>query len=188
MFTNSPRFSRPRSPTEKISKSEKSAKNAAKDLLYLDYLKMSENMDFNEMVQQKAIFVTGKDNQGRPVIAIYGDRIFTKEFFQDMERSLLYIIRTLHPIVQSEYIIVYIHSSFEAKNTPSFQFLKRAYEIFNRQYKKNLKQLYIVKPSKWLKFILYCFRPFISAKFWKKLMYVDDINGVYKYLDSIKLL
>lgn len=50
-----------------------------------------------------------------------------------MERMLLFIIQLLDPIVQTEYVMIYVHSSINSRNSPSFTFLKSAYEIFNRQ-------------------------------------------------------
>lgn len=94
------------------------------------------------------------------------------------------------------------------------------------RYKKNLKQLYIIHPTMWVKGIMKLFKPFISryllqiyiyiyvpvvlaysssslllfyllifylphlcSKFWQKVVYVQDIHDIYKFInkDQLKL-
>lgn len=48
----------------------------------------------------------------------------------------------------------------------------------NSRYKKNLKQLYIVHPTVWIKMTFRLFKPFLSNKFWKKLIYIEQTAGI----------
>lgn len=43
-----------------------------------------------------------------------------------------------------------------AENRPSFSMLRRMYGIFNRKYKKNMKDMYIVNPVRELAVIFAC--------------------------------
>jgi len=67
--------------------------------------------------------------------------------------------------------------------------LRKMYSIFNRKYKKNLKALYIIHPTVWVKLIFRLFKPFISNKFWRKLVYIDEGIDIFNYfpLDQISL-
>lgn len=54
-------------------------------------------------------------------------------------------------------------------------------------YKKNLKTLYIIHPNRWIRGLLKLSRPFISAKFWKKVVSVDNIDDIYKTIDQTEI-
>ena len=55
------------------------------------------------------------------------------------------------------------------------------------RYKKNLKRLFIVHPSFWVKMMFGLCRPFISSKFWKKLSYIDDLAELYSFIPRSEL-
>lgn len=44
-------------------------------------------------------------------------------------------------------------------------------------------------PTFWIKTTFKLFRPFLSQKFWQKLVYINEINELYKYIhrDQISL-
>ncbi|XP_046545805.1 uncharacterized protein LOC124255898 [Haliotis rubra] len=50
------------------------------------------------------------------------------------------------------------------------------------QYKKNLKALYLVHPTNFIKILWNIFKPFISAKFGRKMMYVDYLMELKNHL------
>lgn len=47
--------------------------------------------------------------------------------------------------------------------------------MLSHRYKKNLKQLFVVQATWWVKLVLKFFRPFISAKFWKYDFFVFHV-------------
>lgn len=49
-----------------------------------------------------------------------------------------------------------------------------------RKYKKNLKAAYIIHASTLVRMTLKLFKPFISSKFWKKLVYIDQVTDIYQ--------
>ncbi|KAL1478397.1 hypothetical protein MTO96_035043 [Rhipicephalus appendiculatus] len=59
---------------------------------------------------------------------------------------------------------------------PSFGWLKRCYQMIDRRLRKNLKGLYLVHPTFWLKTIVIMTRPFISSKFSRKLRFVYSLE------------
>lgn len=73
-------------------------------------------------------------------------------------------------------------------NLPTFTWMKRCYQMIDRKLRKNLKILYLVKPTFWLKTIVIMCKPFISAKFSKKLRFVDGMNNLRKCLPVDKLI
>ncbi len=46
------------------------------------------------------------------------------------------------------------------------------------RYKKNLKALYLVHPTRFIRFIWNIFKPFISVKFERKLHYVNYLRDL----------
>jgi len=148
----------------------------------MDYLKQARITDFADIESLKAIYVAGYDRFGRPVVVFILDRLPVKQI--NMDKLFLYIINLMDPIVTSDYVFVFFHSPVDSEHRPTFAWLRNAYGLFNRKYKKNLKELHVVKPTRWLKFLAACFRPFLSSKFWKKLHYVEDIQSLQKHFNN----
>lgn len=89
---------------------------------------------------------------------------------------LLQFVACAHRCVQRDYTAaIIVHS---VPHRPSIAWLRRAYALLDRAYKKNLKQLYVVDASRWLRVLFALSRPFISPKFWRKVQYLvrADLN------------
>lgn len=43
-----------------------------------------------------------------------------------------------------------------------------------------MKNLYMVHPTFWVKSVVWMARPFISSKFWRKLVYVKTLGELYQ--------
>ncbi|XP_014681817.1 PREDICTED: uncharacterized protein LOC106821494 [Priapulus caudatus] len=109
-----------------------------------------------------------------------------------MDNLFLYVINTLEQLVAEDYMLVYLHSGSVGNNMPRFSWLKRCYQMIDRRYdyddprcyrvgtmmplRKNLKALYLVHPTFWLKTIVIMCRPFISHKFWNKLKFIYTLK------------
>lgn len=52
------------------------------------------------------------------------------------------------------------------------------------RYRKNLKNLLIVHPTMWMKMVFWVITPFVSSKFWQKLVYIDKLQ-VWKQTESL---
>jgi Rho GTPase-activating protein 1 len=100
-----------------------------------------------------------------------------------LDKLLLYFIKILDPVVNQEYVMIYVHTNSGSENIPKFAFLRKCYGIFSRKYKKNLKALYIVQPTSLVKGIAKLFKPFLSNKFWKKLFYITEIKELYQFMN-----
>lgn len=99
-----------------------------------------------------------------------------KDYEYVMDNLFLYVIVTLDELVAEDYVLIYLHGATERSNMPSFGWLKRCYQMIDRRLRKNLKGLYLVHPTFWLKTIVIMTRPFISSKFTRKLKFVYSLK------------
>lgn len=40
----------------------------------------------------------------------------------------------MDPVVESDYVMVYVHTNMSSENRPNFAWLRKMYSIFNRKY------------------------------------------------------
>ena len=52
------------------------------------------------------------------------------------------------------------------------------------RYKKNLKAVYAVHPTFWLKALTWFATPFVSKKFWKKYVEISALADLFRYLPA----
>ncbi|XP_067121755.1 uncharacterized protein [Centruroides vittatus] len=93
-----------------------------------------------------------------------------------MDNLFLYVLVTLDQLVAEDYVLIYLHGATQRSNMPSFGWLKRCYQMIDRRLRKNLKGLYLVHPTFWLKTIVIMTRPFVSTKFSRKLQFVSTLQ------------
>ena len=72
-----------------------------------------------------------------------------------------YVLATLDELVSEEYVLVYLHGGASSASSPTFSWLRRAYQLVDRRLRKTLKGLYLVHPSFWLRTVVALTRPFI---------------------------
>lgn len=97
------------------------------------------------------------------------------------------IIKEIEPYVENDYILVYFHQGLKEDNKPSAQFLWNSYKELDRNFRKNLKNLYVVHPTWFIRVIWNFFSPFISEKFRKKLVYISNLDELRQALGLSKL-
>uniref|UniRef100_A0A8D8KQ05 Protein prune homolog 2 n=1 Tax=Culex pipiens TaxID=7175 RepID=A0A8D8KQ05_CULPI len=97
-----------------------------------------------------------------------------------MNNLFLYVVKTLEQLVTEDYVLVYLHGGSSRNNVPPFPWLKKCYQLLDRRLRKSLKNLYMVHPTFWLKSVVWMARPFISSKFWRKLVYVKTLEELYQ--------
>lgn len=102
-----------------------------------------------------------------------------KDYNYVMNNLFYYVIKTLEQLVTDDYVLVYLHGASNRKNSPPFPFLKKCYQLLDRRLRKSLKSCYIVHPTFWLKSLIFMTRPFISSKFWRKMVYVPSLEELY---------
>uniref|UniRef100_A0A8D0HNF4 Rho GTPase activating protein 8 n=1 Tax=Sphenodon punctatus TaxID=8508 RepID=A0A8D0HNF4_SPHPU len=128
-------------------------------------------------------YLSGDDNSGRKVITFSCCRMPPSHQLNH-SRLLEYLKYTLDQYVENDYTVVYFHYGLNSRNKPSLSWLQSAYKEFDRKYKKNLKALYIVHPTNFIKILWKIFKPLISHKFGKKvtsLNYLSELSEHLKY-------
>ncbi|XP_057671604.1 rho GTPase-activating protein 8 isoform X1 [Diorhabda carinulata] len=141
---------------------------------------------FSEISKYGIVDVKGDDSDGRKIIVVYACKL---PQIKEIDHVLLlsYLKYTLESYVKQDYSLIYFHYGLTSKNKPSFGWLIQAYKAFDRNYKKNLKALYLVHPTSFLKFVSQVFRPLISAKFGKKLNYIHRLKELNAFIPIEKL-
>jgi len=142
---------------------------------------LTYDKDFSDVARYGIVDVVGDDTYGRKVIVVSACRLPSNKVL-DQNRFLRYLMYTLDQFVEEDYSLVYFHYGLNSQNKPSFRWLLQAYKAFDRKYKKNLKALYLVHPTKFIKVIWQLFKPFISIKFGEKMMYVNHLSELNNHL------
>ncbi|KAG8191792.1 hypothetical protein JTE90_026827 [Oedothorax gibbosus] len=140
-----------------------------------------EEADFSDIAQYGIIEIAGDDSYGRKVIVISACKLPSNKAFNHA-RFLRYLMHTLDQFVEADYTLVYFHYGLNSKNKLPLSWLWEAYKAFGRKYKKNLKALYLVHPTNFIRFVWKLFKPVISAKFGKKVMYVNYLHELKQHL------
>lgn len=94
---------------------------------------------------------------------------------------------TLDKYVEQDYSLVYLHCGLTRNNKPPTSWLWKAYKAFDRKYKKNLKALYLVHPTNFIRIVFQMLKPAISVKFGRKVMYFNYLHELQPHLDLDKL-
>ncbi|CAF1055464.1 unnamed protein product [Adineta ricciae] len=112
------------------------------------------------------------------VIAIYGcwlpDRRL-REYRYIMDQLFYYVYHQLDKLVTNDYILVYFHGATPKHRTPDFKILRKYYQMLNFRLRKNLRAVYVVHPTRWLRTLIAFSRPFFSNKFYHKVNYLFTI-------------
>lgn len=76
-----------------------------------------------------------------------------------------YVLTTLDQLVAEDYVLIYFHGATPKSCIPRFTWVKNCYQMIDRRLRKNLKRLYLVHPTLWLKAAVLMCRPFI--RYWR---------------------
>ena len=150
------------------------------EVAYAHYLAEAQKQDFTDLERLKFLYVGGMDDDGRSIVVLIGSNLPAKEC--DMDRVFLYALKTLDPVVEHDYVLVYIAANQSSANRPTFKWMRMAYGVFNRKYKKNLKKLYVVEASAWLRLVFNLFMGIVSRKFWAKVTFIKQVLDLFQYI------
>ncbi|KAL3173432.1 hypothetical protein MRX96_042096 [Rhipicephalus microplus] len=137
--------------------------------------------DFTDIECHGIVDIAGDDAYGRNVIVISACRLPPHKELNH-PKFLRYLMHTLDQFVESDYTLVYFHHGLNSKNKPSLGWLWTAFRAFDRKYKKNLKALYLVHPTGFVKILYQLFRPYISAKFGRKISYMNHLHELKQHV------
>ncbi|KPJ09131.1 Rho GTPase-activating protein 68F [Papilio machaon] len=155
--------------------------------VYAEIATTSQEYDyFAELARNGAIDVVGDDEVGRRIIVISACKLpSSKDLHPD--KLLRYLMCTLDKYVEQDYSVVYFHHGLTSQNKPPLSWLWKAYRAFDRKYKKNLKALYLVHPTNFIRIVWQMLRPAISVKFGRKMMYVNSLHELQQHLGLEKI-
>ncbi|XP_014218893.1 rho GTPase-activating protein 1 isoform X2 [Copidosoma floridanum] len=159
------------------------------DLAALDKEPLADEEDYNDIARLGIVEVVGDDSAGRKVIVVSACKLppVGKEAFNHA-KLLRYLTHTLDTFVEQDYSLVYFHHGLTSKNKPPLSWLWQAYKAFDRKYKKNLKALYLVHPTNFIRIVWQLFKPAISVKFGRKMMYVNYLDELAHYINLDQLI
>ena len=150
------------------------------EALYAQYLAEAQKHDYSDLEKMEFLYTCGLDDLGRTVVVLVGCNLPAKAC--DMDRVFLYFLKTLDPVVERDYVLVYVAANQSSANRPTFKWLRRAYTVFNRKYKKNLKKLYIVEAGNWIRMVFGLFMGVVSRKFRAKVLFVEKLQDIFQHL------
>ncbi|XP_058857949.1 rho GTPase-activating protein 1 [Acipenser ruthenus] len=142
---------------------------------------------YYDIARHQIVEVAGDDNYGRKVIVFNACRMPPNHEL-DHHKLLGYLKHTLDQYVESDYTLIYFHHGLTSENKPSLTWLRGAYREFDRKYKKNIKALYIVHPTTFIRTILILFKPFLSFKFGRKISYMNYLSELEEHVKCEQLV
>ncbi|XP_060980337.1 rho GTPase-activating protein 8 isoform X3 [Dama dama] len=142
---------------------------------------LSLSHPFYDVARHGILQVAGEDHFGRRVVTFCCCRMPPSHELNH-RRLLEYLKYTLDQYVESDYTIVYFHYGLSSRNKPSLRWLQSAYKEFDRRYKKNLKALYVVHPTNFIKILWTILKPLVSHKFGKKVTYFNYLSELREHL------
>ncbi|KAK3855669.1 hypothetical protein Pcinc_037946 [Petrolisthes cinctipes] len=141
---------------------------------------------FRDIAKHGIVDIVGDDTCGRKVVVVSACKLPSNKLFNH-EKFLKYLMFTLDQYVEQDYSLVYFHHGLNSKNKPPVSWLWSAYKALDRKYKKNLKALYLVHPTNFIRVVYNVFKPAISAKFGRKVLYVNYLHELQQHLPLSQL-
>ncbi|CAF1521450.1 unnamed protein product, partial [Didymodactylos carnosus] len=121
------------------------------------------------------------------IIAIYGcylpDRRL-REYRYIIDQLFYYVYHKLEKMVTNDYVLVYFHGATPKHRMPDLKFLRKCYQMINLRLRKNLRSVYVVHPTRWLRTVIALSRPFFSNKFYHKVRYMYTIAELERQLPN----
>eukprot|EP00092_Neocalanus_flemingeri_P033272 GFUD01036183.1.p1 GENE.GFUD01036183.1~~GFUD01036183.1.p1 ORF type:complete len:520 (+),score=159.53 GFUD01036183.1:131-1690(+) len=142
--------------------------------------------DFSDLSEYGIVDVVGDDKGGRKIIVVSACKFPPNKSF-DNQRFLRYLMATLDQYVDMDYSLVYFHHGLTSKTKPPLSWLWELYKVVDRRYKKNLKTCFIVHPTNFIRVVYNFFKPIISAKFGRKIQYVNRLSELSQSMNLDRL-
>jgi len=155
--------------------------------LYMNHLFKAQGMDLSDIARLNVIYEAGKDPSGRPIVMIVGNRLPLQRSLLD--RVFLYMIRVMDRIVENSYVVVYVHTNMESRDTPEFGWMKQIYNIMDYKYGDHLNSFFVVHPTFWLKIFEGVISTFMTNEnFWTKVRYIDKLDDLYDSIEQDQIV
>ncbi|ORX85902.1 Rho GTPase activation protein [Anaeromyces robustus] len=130
-------------------------------------------------IYKNLISTKGRDNKGHQIISLYLSNLPDPQVINyDLFSS--FAIKNLDNLVKNDYVLVLFCSDVIYK--PSWSWVIQTYKTLDRDYKKNLKSLYIVHPSFWTRVFVATFTKILSPKFGQKIVWINSLYQLSRYI------
>ncbi|PVU87201.1 hypothetical protein BB561_006438 [Smittium simulii] len=145
---------------------------------------MNLNEDLKTEIIPKLVQYGSLDFESKPLIVFSACYLPDPKIY-DYDFMVKLITFKLDAVVESDYSVV-LFAGGSQYNT-SITWLISAYQALKRDYKKNLKTLYIVHASFFTRLVFRAFAPLVSYKFAKKLFWIGNLYHL-KFLVPMKTI
>ncbi|KAI8053364.1 divergent CRAL/TRIO domain-containing protein [Syncephalis plumigaleata] len=160
----------------------RSSVNKDDDVVFPDNLEDEQILE--TFVNTHVIYQAGNDYEGRPMIVFFACNLPDPQR-ADYDLLLTQILSRLDHFVENDYTVVLFSGG--ARYRPGWSWLFKAYNQLGRKYKKNLKRLYVVHPSIWVRLLMDMMKAVISPKFARKLSYVSTLSELATHIPLKKM-
>ena len=109
--------------------------------------------EYADIMKLRIFDLAGDDLDGRPVIAFSMSYLPSTSDI-DHKRLFTFVKILLDRYVENDYVVVYFHCGLSTKNKPPMKILMQEFMDLDPKYKKNLKALLLVHPTKFIKTIM----------------------------------
>ncbi|KAJ8398451.1 hypothetical protein AAFF_G00427060 [Aldrovandia affinis] len=99
-----------------------------------------------------------------------------------MENLFRYIVGTLDLMVSENYVMVYLCGMAPRSKMPAIKWLRQCYLTVDRRLRKDMKALFVVHPTWYIKALITIIKPFISVKFSRKVRFIDSLLELQEYI------
>ncbi|KAJ8354636.1 hypothetical protein SKAU_G00222030 [Synaphobranchus kaupii] len=106
----------------------------------------------------------------------------TENYEYVMDNLFRYIVGTLDLMVSESYVMVYLCGMAPRSKMPSIKWLRQCYLTVNRRLRKDLKGLFVVHPTWYIKALITIIKPFISVKFSRKVRFIDSLLELQEFI------
>ncbi|PVU99476.1 hypothetical protein BB559_000681 [Furculomyces boomerangus] len=119
------------------------------------------------------IYQAGYDFDSQPLIVFNSCLLPDPQLISNND-LLNYVKEKMKDVVSKNYSLVFFAGGIKYK--PSWGWLLSTYQSLERDYKKNLKSLYVVHSTLWTRMLFNIFGTLLSNKFFKKLVWVNNLK------------
>ena len=102
--------------------------------MYQKLLQSAKSEDLGDIARRNCLYQSGNDTLGRPIIVCVGSRFPAKKNKPLVQQLTKYIVRTLDPIADTEFVIIYLHAGIVQPQEPEFAWLKMMYRLIDLKY------------------------------------------------------
>lgn len=155
------------------------------ELRFSELLRRSREEDLSSVEATNCMYRAGYDKHGRAVIVFIGKWFKQSQF--DLDKALLYLIKTVDPVASHDYVVMYFHTRTSNDNIPSYWWIKEVYSSLPYRYKKHLKAFFVIHPTMWTKMTTWWFSSFMAPAIKNKIHNVSAITQLNSVVDEQSL-